>query len=157
MRPVLIPTNVVKMELRARAPDQLGALTVELVQSRGQLMGEPLAAAALEWCAALTAFSLPEEYPYPELYQLLMALFSAIEAAPSARGWSGALAAYEALLLKALGYGGAATGLPEDWPETFALLNTNGAEFGRHLFHGRGSDILAARERLIDRLKRAVA
>lgn len=157
LRPVLIPTNIVKAELRTRTPDQLGGMTLELEHSRGHLMGEPLAAAALEWCAALSAFSLPEEQPYPELYQLLEALCSAIEAAPSARGWSGALAAYEALLLTALGYGGSAGGMPGDWPETFALLNLNGAQMGRHLFQGRGSDILAARERLVDRLKRAVA
>lgn len=157
IRPVLIPTNIVKAELRARTSDQLAGMTVELVQSRGQLMGEPLAAAALEWCAALTAFSLPEEHPYPQLYQSLDALCSAIEAAPSARGWSGALAAYEALLLRALGFGGAMSGLPASWPETFGLLNGNAAQLGRHLFQGRGGDILAARDRLIERLKRAVA
>lgn len=157
LRPVLIPTNIVRAELRARTPDQLGGMSVELVQSRGQLMGEPLAALALEWCAALTAFSLPEEHPYPQLYQSLDALCSAIEVAPSARGWSGALAAYEALLLRALGYGCPAEGLPLDWPQTFVMLNSNGAQLGRHLFQGRGSDILAARERLVDRLKRAVA
>lgn len=157
LRPVLIPTNIVNAELRARTPDQLGGMSVELVQSRGQLMGEPLAAAALEWSAALTAYSLPEEYPYPHLYQSLDALCSAIEAAPSARGWSGALAAYEALLLKTLGYGGSADGIPVNWPDTFAMLNSNGAQLGRHLFQGRGSDILVARERLMERLKRAVA
>lgn len=157
LRPILIPANIVKAEMRARLAGQLPGMSVELVQSRGQLMGEPLAAAALEWGAALTAYSLPEEHPYPELYQALDSLFSAIEAAPTARVWSGALAAYEALLLKALGFGGDGDGLPGNWAETFAMLNRNGAQMGRHLFQGRGNDILSARARLIDRLKRAVA
>lgn len=157
LRPILIPANIVKAEMRARLAGQLPGMSVELVQSRGQLMGEPLAAAALEWGAALTAYSLPEEHPYPEIYQSLDALFSAIEAAPTARAWSGAMAAYEALLLKALGFGGNADGLPADWTDTFAMLNRNGAQMGRHLFQGRGNDILSARARLIDRLKRAVA
>lgn len=157
LRPVLIPTNIVRAELRARTADQLADMSVELVHSRGQLLGEALAASALEWCATLTACALPEEHPYPELFQSLDAVCSAIEAAPGARGWAGALAAYEVLLLRTLGYGATATGVPDDWPETFALLNSTHAQLGRHLFQGRTNDVLAARVRLIERLKRAVA
>lgn len=157
MRPVLIPANAVTAEFRARTAGQIPGLSVELALSRAALMTEPLAASALEWCTALTAFSLPDEHPYHDIYQSLDAVISAIEAADSVRGWAGALAAYELLLLRALGYGGNASSLPENWAETIALLNASGAQLGRHIFQARATDILAARERLVDRLKRAVA
>lgn len=157
LRPVLLPANVVIAEFRSRSADQLAGLTVELTLSRGPLMGEPLAAAALEWVTALTAFVLPEGQFYPEIFQMLEAVISAVESAPAARQWAGALAAYEVLLLRSLGYGSGGTSIPADWPETFALLNASGAQLGRHIFQGRAADILAARERLIERLKRAVA
>src|SRR3954449_2033801 len=55
MRPILQPANIVLGDWRARTGEQLGALTVELVHSRATLHREPLAAAAIEWVAALTA------------------------------------------------------------------------------------------------------
>lgn len=105
MRPVLIPGNVVAAQLRARTHEQLGALTVELEHSRAGLMREPLAAAAMEWSTLLTASLLPEGLPVPTLHAALSALLDAIAVAPAARGWAGALARYELLLLGQAGFG----------------------------------------------------
>jgi len=105
MRPVLQPTNTIAGEWRARTGEQLAALTIEPVHSRAALHGEPLPAAALAWVAALTATVLPEAQAYPRLYDALAAVLDAIEAAPAARGWAGALARYELLLLAELGFG----------------------------------------------------
>src|SRR5262249_44752849 len=94
-------------------------LTVELVHSRAGLFAEPLPAAAIEWVTALTAVALPGGVPMPRLFTALDGVLGAIEAAPSARGWAGALVRYELLLLSELGFGldlasCAATGAVED-------------------------------------------
>jgi DNA repair protein RecO (recombination protein O) len=105
MRPVLIPGNVVDAQLAARTDSQLPHATLELVQSRGPLLTEPLPAAAIEWAAVLTATALPEAQPYPRLYSALEGLLDAIEAAPSAVQWGVALVRYELLVLAELGFG----------------------------------------------------
>ncbi|CAN5383038.1 DNA repair protein RecO [soil metagenome] len=105
LRPILQPANLVLGEWRARTPDQLAQLAVELVDSRAALHAEPLPAAALEWVTALTATALPEAQPYPRLYAALTGVIGAIAAAPAARGWALALARYELLLLAELGFG----------------------------------------------------
>jgi DNA repair protein RecO (recombination protein O) len=105
MRPVLLPGNLVAADYRARSEEQLAGLTVELIHSRAGLFAEALPAAAIEWVTALTAVTLPEGLPYLRLYETLDAVLSAIEAAPSARGWAGALVRYELLLLSELGFG----------------------------------------------------
>ena len=157
MRPILIAANAVTAEFRERNAGQLAGLTVELLTSRAPLMTEPLASAALEWCCAVTASTLPDEQPYPEIYQSLDAVISAIESANRVRDWAGALAAYELLLLRSLGYGTGSTDIPREWNETLTLLNANGAQLGRHIFQGRAADVLSARDRLMERMKRAVA
>lgn len=105
MRPVLIPSNIVQADYRARTEDQLASMTAELQQSRGPYLGEPLASAALDWVTALTSAILPEEHSYPQIHSALSALLDAICAAPSAKGWAVALARYELLLLSELGFG----------------------------------------------------
>lgn len=105
MRPVLIPSNIVQADYRARTEDQLASMTAELQQSRGPYLGEPLASAALDWVTALTAAVLPEEHSYPQLHIALSALLDAICGAPSAKGWAVALVRYELLLLSELGFG----------------------------------------------------
>ncbi len=105
LRPILLPGNLVAAEYRARSEEQLASLTVELVRSRAGLFAEPLPAAAIEWVTALTATALPEGLPVPRLYTALDGVLAAIEAAPSARGWAGALVRYELLLLSELGFG----------------------------------------------------
>lgn len=157
MRPVLQPANIVRAEFRARVDTQLPGLTVELEQSRAPLMAEPLAAAAIDWATALTASVVPEAHPYPAIHSALDGLLNAIEAAPAARGWAGALVSYEALILSALGFGGVQIDRPEGWEATLASLSRSGAQLSRHLFADRRADVLAARERLVERLKRAAA
>ena len=105
LRPVLVPGNRIQADYRARTAEQLAHLTAELIHSRAFLLSEPLAAAGIEWAAALTAAALPEAQPYPRLFAGLDGLLAAIEAAPSARGWAAALVRYELLLLDQLGFG----------------------------------------------------
>jgi DNA repair protein RecO (recombination protein O) len=105
MRPVLIPGNLVQARLSARTDAQLAQGEIELVHSRGPLLGEPLPATAIDWVTALTATALPEAQPYPRLYQALDGLLAAIEAAPAASGWGSAVVRYELLLLAELGFG----------------------------------------------------
>ncbi len=197
LRPVLVPGNLVQTEYRARTDAQLAHLTLEIVHSRAFLLSEPLAAAGLEWATALTAAALPEAQPYPRVYQGLDGLLSAIEAAPSARGWSAALVSYELLVLGELGFGldlgtCAATGATADlafvspksgravsaaaagayrdrllplppflknggtpaWEEIEGGLRLTGHFLARDLLIDRQAEILAARERLVERLKR---
>ncbi len=105
MRPILIPSNIVQADYRARTEDQLASMTAELQLSRGPFLGEPLASAALDWVTALSAAILPEEHSYPQLYSALSALLDAICGAPSAKGWAVGLVRYELLLLSELGFG----------------------------------------------------
>lgn len=119
LRPVLVPGNLVAVELRARTSGQLAGATAELVTSRAGLLEEPLAAAAIDWVTVLTGATLPEELPFPRLFDAFAGLLDAIAASPAARGWAGALARYELLLLGELGFGLAleecvATGVRED-------------------------------------------
>ncbi len=105
MKPVLMPGNEVEAVLSSRSEAQLAQGSVELVHSRGPLLQEPLPAAAVDWVCALVATALPEGQPYPALYQALVGLLAAIEAAPAASGWGAALVRFELLLLAELGFG----------------------------------------------------
>jgi DNA repair protein RecO (recombination protein O) len=154
LRPVLMAGNLIEAEYRARTDEQLAFLSVELVHSRAFVLSEPLASAGIEWATALAAAALPEGQPYPRVYQGLDGLLSAIEAAPSARGWAAALVRYELLLLGELGFG-------LDDVELDALpatvdegLRLTGDRLARDLLGDRRIDVLAARERLVERLKR---
>jgi DNA repair protein RecO (recombination protein O) len=153
MRPVVIPGNLVEAELRSRSDSQLPFAKLELVQSRGPWLDEPLPAAAIAWVTALTAVALPERHAYPTLYQALAGLLDAVCHAPSARGWAGALATYEALVLRELGYGG---GRPkgDTLPEALAALDALSAPLERYLLADRRGDVMAARALLRDRLGR---
>lgn len=201
LRPILMPGNLVALELRARTEEQLGGATVELLESRAPLLAEPLAAAAIDWATSLTAATLPENQPYPALYTALGAVLEAIGVAPSARLWAAALARYELLLLAELGFGlnleecvvtgasadlafvspksggavsaGAAIGYEERLfrlppflrgrdasPAMDAVLDglaITGHFLDRDVLDGRNRDLLSVRERLVDRLGRAVA
>lgn len=201
LRPILMPGNLVALELRARTEEQLGGATVELLASRAPLLAEPLAAAAVDWVTSLTAAALPEGQPYPPLYDALSAVLDAIGVAPAARQWAAALARYELLLLAELGFGlnldaCVATGISDDLafvsPKSGGAVSTGAAAgyegrlfrlppflrgrdtrptmadvldalaitghfLDRDILDGRNRDLLAVRERLIDRLKRAVA
>ncbi|CAM3141375.1 DNA repair protein RecO [Sphingomonas antarctica] len=151
LRPVLMPANRVVVELRARVETQLPAMTAELVESRAGLLAEPLPAAAIEWVTVLAATALPEAHPYPLLYDALDAMIAAIAASPAARNWAGTLMHYERGVLDALGYGAesAAEGL-------FAALAENQRRLQHDLLTGRATQVLDARERLVERLRRAL-
>ncbi len=200
LRPVLLPGNIVQAEYRARTEEQLAQLSVELAASRGPLLAEPLAAAAIDWITALTASALPEGHSYPRLYSALDGLLAAIEAAPTARRWGAALVRYELLILSELGFGldlteCAATGATEnlayvspksgravseegaggyrdrlmklpaflaaggeaDWPDILQGLKITGHFLARDILIDRQADVLAARERLVKRLKRVTS
>ncbi|WP_068073994.1 DNA repair protein RecO [Novosphingobium lentum] len=156
LRPVLVPGNILAAEIHVRSDHQLPSARVELEQSRGPWLGEPLANAAIGWSSALTASTLPEGHPYPALHSALGALLDAICHAPSARGWAGALVAYEALLLRELGYSRASAAPPpgEDWPLLLARLDRQGIAISTHLLADRQRDVMAARAILMDRLRR---
>ena len=201
LRPILMPGNLVALELRARTEDQLGGATAELLTSRAPLLAEPLPAAAIDWATSLTAATLPESQPYPALYAALSAVLDAIGVAASARQWAAALARYELLLLAELGFGlnleecvatGSETDLAFVSPKSGGAVSAGAAAgyearlfrlppflrgadsdpaladvldglaitghfLDRDLIEGRNRDLLTARERLVGRLKRAVA
>ena len=154
LRPVVIPGNRVDLQLSARSESQLPFAKVELVDSRGPWLGEPLAAAAIGWVCALTATALAERQPYPTLYEALGGTLDAICHAPSARGWASALVGYEALLLRELGYGGAG-GRPEgDLAQLLEAMDALAGPLEHYLLADRRGDVMAARNRLRDLLGR---
>ncbi len=154
MRAVMVPGNRVLAEFSARPGSQLAFARLELEQSRAALMTEPLPAAAIQWVCALTAAVLPERQPYPALHIALDALLKAIAIAPSARGWVSGLAAYEALLLSELGYGGQAPMPAPDWPAQLAMLGILEAQLATYLLAGDRRDVMGARKLLTERLAR---
>ncbi|MEI6641706.1 MAG: recombination protein O N-terminal domain-containing protein [Novosphingobium sp.] len=155
LRPVLIPGNLVEVELHARTQSQLPSARLELVTSRGPWLSEPLASAAIGWVTTLTAQALPEGQPFPALHSALEAVLDAICHAPSARGWAQALAAFEALLLREIGYGHAPFPPGEEpWERLLARLDRQGLALAKHLLADPRRDGMAARAILLDRLKR---
>ncbi|MBX7540269.1 DNA repair protein RecO [Qipengyuania sphaerica] len=153
LRPVVIPGNLVEAEIRAKSDSQLPFARLELAQSRGPWLTEPLPAAAIAWTCALTASALPERNPYPSLYRALAALLDAVCNAPSARGWAPALASYEVLLLRELGYGGAKPEIA-GLDEALEILRENEGQIARYLLADTRVDVLAARALLMQRLER---
>lgn len=154
MRPVLIPGNLVAAELHARSDAQLPYARLELVESRGPWLGEPLASAAIGWVCALTATALPERNAYPALYQALLGLLGGICHAPSARGWLPALIAYEVLLLRELGYGGERPPPEEELDRLLENFDRQEEPIVRYLLADRRGDVMAARHMLRERLGR---
>ena len=153
-RPVLLPGNLVAAELRARPGSQLPSARVELVASRGPWLTEPLPAAAITWATTLAAAALPERQPFPALYQALVALLDAICHAPSARGWLPGMTAFEALLLRELGYGEVERSFDPDWNAQLASFDKLGPLVARYPLADRRSDVMAARAMLRERLGR---
>ncbi|HET9810786.1 MAG TPA: recombination protein O N-terminal domain-containing protein [Sphingomicrobium sp.] len=162
MRPILIPGNVVAAQLRSRTEAQLPQATIELAHSRAPLLAEPLPAAAIDWISALVAAALPERQPYPRLYEALGGLLDAVESAPSATGWAGALARFETFLVAQLGYGRDEAGAPAwlrrggtaGWREIFDALDLSGAVLFREILTGRSRALQDSRNRLLERMRR---
>ena len=155
LRPVVIPGNLVQAEIRAKSDSQLPFARLELVQSRGPWLSEPLPAAAIAWATALTASALPERNPYPTLYAALGGLLDAICSADAARQWVEALALYEALLLRELGYGGQRPDIA-GLGQALEILDRQEPLIARYLLADTRADVLAARQLLRQRLARMV-
>lgn len=155
LRPVLVPGNLVDAELRSKSEAQLPYARLELLESRGPWLTEPLPAAAISWVTALAAAALPERHPYPLLFEALAALLDAICVAPSARGWAMPLLSFEVLLLRELGYG-APVPRPDgaDWPAMLRAFDRIGRELARYPLAERRGDVMAARTMLRERLGR---
>lgn len=155
LRPVVIPGNLVELQLSARSESQLPFAKLELLESRGPWIAEPLAAAAITWACTLTATALPERQPYPTLYEALLGLLGAVCHATSPRAWLGALVGYETLLLRELGYGGG-EGRERDFDEALAAMDRLGQPLDHYLLADRRGDVMAARSRLRELLGRIV-
>lgn len=154
LRPVMIPGNLVALELRARSASQLPFARVELVESRGPWLSEPLPASAIQWACTLSASVLPERNPYPQLYHALIGLLDAICNAPSARGWLGGMVLFEAMLLRELGYGGAKPDLDAPFEDQFEAFRQMHVPIARYLLADTLRDVMAARVSLGERLAR---
>lgn len=155
LRPVLVPGNLVAADIRSRTEGQLPFARLELRESRGPWLSEPLPAAAIAWVTALTASTLPERQAFPPLFDALAALLEAICVAPSARGWALPLLSYEVLLLRELGYG-VPVARPEcdEWSELLRTFDKLGLVLARYPLADRRSDVMAARALLRERLGR---
>jgi DNA repair protein RecO (recombination protein O) len=153
LRPVLIPGNLVEAELRSRSETQLPFARIELAASRGPWLSEPLAAAAFGWVTALTAAALPERHSYPSLFEALSGLLDAVCHAPSARGWLPGLVSYETLLLREIGFGGAAP-VAGDWAATLTAFDRLGPQLAAYALAERHGDVMGARDVLRERLAR---
>ena len=153
LRPVLIPGNLVEIEARSKSDSQLPFLRLELLTSRGPWLGEPLAAAAIGWVTALVSAALPERQAYPMLYDALGGLLDAVCHAPSARGWLPGLIAFEALLLRELGYGAEQPALgAADMAALLAAFDAQGQRLARYPLADRRTDVMGARAMLRERL-----
>ena len=155
LRPGLVPGNLVEADLRSKSEGQLPFARIELVESRGPWLSEPLHSAGIAWVTALAAAALPERQPFPALYQALAAVLDAICAAPSARGWVMPLLSFEVLLLRELGYG-VPVGRPadDDWGAILATFDRLGPELARYPLAERRGDVMGARVLLRERLAR---
>ena len=157
LRPVMIPGNLVEVELRSKSDSQLPFAKLELVESRGPWLTEPLPASAIAWACALTATALPERNPYPALFHALEGLLAAVCQAPSARGWFPAMIAYEVLLLRELGYGGQRPELAGEIPALLANFDALEGPLARYLLADKRGDVMAARHLMRERLARMVS
>jgi DNA repair protein RecO (recombination protein O) len=155
MRPVLVAGNEVDARLSARTEAQLPQAEVELTRSRASLLTEPLPAAGIAWATVLTAQALPEQQPYPALYEGLDGLLEAITAAPSASGWGPALLAYELLLLAELGFGLDPADMQRAAADWLPGLSLTGRRIRRDLLDRPADPAFDARERLTTSLRRA--
>ena len=154
LRPVVIPGNRVAADVSAKSDSQLPFLKLELVESRGPWLSEPLAASAIAWVTTLTAMVLPERNAYPSLYHALGATLDAICHAPSARGWLRAVIGYETLMLRELGYGGAQPPQEADLDALLQMFARLAIPLERYLLADRKGDGMATRAMLGERLEK---
>lgn len=102
LRPVLQTGNHVDATWRARLPDQLGYLSVELRRGyAAQAFEAPMALNGLASLSALLRL-LPERDPHPNLYEVTMFLLGFLDD-PSV--WPALMVRWELTLLDELGFG----------------------------------------------------
>ena len=102
--PLWQPGNLVEARWVARLPDQLGALSGELVHPAAALaMEDPLGLALLAAACAVADGALPEREPHPRCFPGLVSLVS--RRGEGAAPLRGADVRWEAELLAELGYG----------------------------------------------------
>lgn len=104
-RALLHPGNRVFLQLRARSTAQLAAATLELVESRVLAAMEPTPATILSYLAALSATTLAEEVPHPQLAQMLDTLLGALAGGVAPLAARAGLLRYELQLLEESGLG----------------------------------------------------
>jgi len=98
----LQPGSRVTARWRARLAEHLGSFTLEAERNAAAfLLDTPVRLMALQSACSLVAVSVPEREPHPGLYEATAALID-ILAEP---GWDAAYVAWEAGLLKLLGFG----------------------------------------------------
>jgi DNA repair protein RecO (recombination protein O) len=131
-----LPGNLIEAHWFARLPEQLGALSGEMVHPAAALaMEDPLALALLSSACAIAADALPEREPHPRAFAGLVSLIGHL-----AGGADGVMADYirwEAVVLAELGYGldlaacavtGATAGLTHVSPRTGRAVSAAAAE-----------------------------
>jgi DNA repair protein RecO (recombination protein O) len=115
-RGVVQPGNRVRAVWRARLSEQLGTLTLELIEAHCvAALADPGRLAALSSACALAELALPERQPQPASFAALSALLSAL----AAESWPTIYVHFERALLSDLGFGldlsvCALTGVTED-------------------------------------------
>ena len=116
LRGVLQAGNLVRADWRARLPEHLGTLTVELLAARtAPLLVHPGRLAALTSACALVESAVPERQPVPEIFDLMDSLTQALVD----DAWLEVYVKWELALLSTLGFGldltaCAATGVTDD-------------------------------------------
>ena len=105
MRGVLQPGNRVNASWRARLPEQLGQIQLELIQSiPALLLDDPLRLAGLASICALVDASLPEREAQPELFSGTNALLDLMCIEDSDNRWLEGYIRWELGLLDAAGF-----------------------------------------------------
>ncbi|PZW48704.1 DNA replication and repair protein RecO [Humitalea rosea] len=136
-----MPGNLIEARWVGRLPEQLGALSGELVHAAAALaMADPLATALLSSCCAIAADALPEREAHGLLFHDTVALVATLArdtllAVPDAVRW-------ELRLLQELGYGldlsaCAVTGEAEVLPYVSPKSGRAVSEAGAGLFRDR--------------------
>ncbi|XSG82550.1 MAG: DNA repair protein RecO [Methyloligella sp. ZOD6] len=116
LRPLLQPSNLLHITWRARLPEHLGSVTVELMQAYAAgVLDDPAALLCIESLTSM-ARMLPERDPHPALYHSARAV---LEALGDSKLWPARLVRWELEFLADMGFGidlseCAATGTTED-------------------------------------------
>lgn len=105
LRGTLQPGNLVQAAWRARLPEQLGQMTLELGRSvPAQFLDDPLRLAGLASACALLDGTLPEREAQPGLFEGTLALFELLAIEDDENRWLEGYVRWELGLLQAAGF-----------------------------------------------------